>query len=44
MPAPLQRRLLLFTTLLGLLAAALFGHWLLVGRHLQSTDNAYVQG
>jgi membrane fusion protein (multidrug efflux system) len=44
MPAPLQRRLLLFTALLGLLAAALFGHWLLVGRHLQSTDNAYVQG
>lgn len=44
MPAPLQRRLLLFTALLGLLTAALFGHWLLVGRHLQSTDNAYVQG
>jgi membrane fusion protein, multidrug efflux system len=44
MPAPLQRRLLLFTALLVLLAAALFGHWLLVGRHLQSTDNAYVQG
>ncbi|MGQ7957428.1 HlyD family secretion protein [Pseudomonas sp. SP16.1] len=44
MPAPLQRRLLLFTALLALLAAALLGHWLLVGRHLQSTDNAYVQG
>lgn len=44
MPAKLQRRLLIFATLLGLLSAALFGHWLLIGRHLESTDNAYVQG
>lgn len=44
MPAPLQRRLLIFVALLVLVAAALFGHWLMVGRHLESTDNAYVQG
>ncbi|MDH1261687.1 HlyD family secretion protein [Pseudomonas sp. GD03944] len=44
MPAQLQRRLFIFLTLLCLIAAALIGHWLLVGRYLQSTDNAYVQG
>ncbi|NQD95441.1 HlyD family secretion protein, partial [Pseudomonas sp. CrR25] len=44
MPAQLQRRLFLFAGLLGLIAAALTGHWLLIGRYLESTDNAYVQG
>ncbi|MGE8361587.1 HlyD family secretion protein [Pseudomonas sp.] len=44
MPAQLQRRLFIFLTLLCLIAAALIGHWMLVGRYLQSTDNAYVQG
>ncbi|MEX6503016.1 HlyD family secretion protein [Pseudomonas zhanjiangensis] len=44
MPAQLQRRLLVFLIVLGLIAAALTGHWLLVGRYLESTDNAYVQG
>ncbi len=44
MPAQLQRRLFVFLAVLGLIAAALFGHWLVIGRHLESTDNAYVQG
>lgn len=44
MPAQLQRRLSVFVTLLALIAAGLFGHWLLVGRFHESTDNAYVQG
>jgi membrane fusion protein (multidrug efflux system) len=44
MPAQLKRRLFIFLTILALIAAALFGHWLLIGRYLESTDNAYVQG
>ena len=44
MPAQLKRRLFIFLTVIGVIAAALFGHWLLIGRHLESTDNAYVQG
>ncbi|MDP3814462.1 HlyD family secretion protein, partial [Pseudomonas sp.] len=44
MPAQLQRRLFIFLAILGLIAAALFARWLLVGRLLESTDNAYVQG
>ena len=44
MPAQLQRRLFIFLALLALIVASLFGHWWLVGRHLESTDNAYVQG
>lgn len=44
MPAQLQRRLSLFLIVVALIAAALFGHWLLVGRHHVETDNAYVQG
>ena len=43
MPAKLQRRLTVFLVLIGLIAAGLFLHWLLVGRHHESTDNAYVQ-
>ncbi len=44
MPAQLKRRLFIFLALLALDVASLFGHWWLVGRHLESTDNAYVQG
>lgn len=44
MPAQLKRRLFVFLAVLGLIAATLFAHWLLVGRFLESTDNAYVQG
>ncbi|MBU0902401.1 MAG: HlyD family secretion protein [Gammaproteobacteria bacterium] len=44
MPAQLKRRLFIFLTILALIATALFGHWLLIGRYLESTDNAYVQG
>lgn len=44
MPAQLQRRLFIFLAVLGLIAAAFSAHWLLVGRYLESTDNAYVQG
>ncbi|MGY8832561.1 MAG: HlyD family secretion protein, partial [Pseudomonadales bacterium] len=44
MPAQLQRRLFVFLLLLSLIAAVFFGHWWLIGRHLESTDNAYVQG
>lgn len=44
MPAQLQRRLFIFLILLSVIAASLFGHWWLIGRHLESTDNAYVQG
>ena len=44
MPAQLQRRLCVVLTILVLIIAAFFGHWLLIGRYLESTDNAYVQG
>jgi len=44
MSAQLQRRLSIFVTLLVLIGLGLFGHWLLVGRFHESTDNAYVQG
>ena len=44
MPAQLQRRLLIFAILLALVVGSLFGHWLLIGRFIESTDNAYVQG
>lgn len=44
MPAQLQRRLLIFLVVLGLITAAFSARWLLVGRYLESTDNAYVQG
>ena len=44
MPARVRQRLFLFLFLVAVVAAALFAHWWLVGRHYQSTDNAYVQG
>ncbi|MCU1715995.1 HlyD family secretion protein [Pseudomonas sp. 5P_3.1_Bac2] len=44
MPSPLRRRLFIFIFILAVIVAALGGHWLLVGRFIESTDNAYVQG
>ncbi|CAN7344450.1 HlyD family secretion protein [Pseudomonas solani] len=44
MPAKLQRRLFIFIVLLILVVGGFFLHWLLVGRFLETTDNAYVQG
>ena len=40
MPAQLQRRLTLFVVVIGLIGPALFGHWLLIGRFHEHTDNA----
>ena len=44
MPAKLQRRLLVFLLALGLIGAAFFAHWFWIGRFVEQTDNAYVQG
>ncbi|WP_422416526.1 HlyD family secretion protein [Pseudomonas sp. GZD-222] len=44
MPAQLKRRLLVFLTLVLLIALAFLAQWYLKGRFYQSTDNAYVQG
>ncbi len=44
MPAPLKRRLLIFATLVLLIAAGFFAHWWFKGRFYETTDNAYVQG
>ncbi|EIK93492.1 membrane fusion protein family auxiliary transport protein [Pseudomonas sp. M47T1] len=44
MPAPLKRRLLVFATLVLLIAAAFLAHWWFKGRFYETTDNAYVQG
>ncbi|MBT8764712.1 HlyD family secretion protein [Metapseudomonas boanensis] len=44
MPAKLQRRLFIFMALVTMVATGLFLHWLLIGRFVESTDNAYVQG
>ncbi|BAU75262.1 HlyD family secretion protein [Metapseudomonas furukawaii] len=44
MPVKVQRRLFIFTALVALVAAGLFTHWLLIGRFVEATDNAYVQG
>ncbi len=44
MSSPLKRRLSLFLLLLVLIATGFFLHWLLLGRYIESTDNAYVQG
>lgn len=43
MSARVRTRLLLFFLLVGLAAAGFFAHWWLLGRFLESTDNAYVQ-
>lgn len=44
MPAQLQRRLSIFIAIVAIIGLGLFGHWLLIGRFHESTDNAYVQG
>ncbi|MFK0087685.1 HlyD family secretion protein [Pseudomonas sp. NPDC090755] len=44
MPAQLKRRLLVFMTLVALVALAFLAHWYIKGRFYESTDNAYVQG
>ncbi|EMB0051611.1 TPA: HlyD family secretion protein, partial [Pseudomonas aeruginosa] len=44
MPAQLKRRLTVFLVAVGLIALAFFLHWWFIGRHVESTDNAYVQG
>ncbi|QBF27798.1 HlyD family secretion protein [Pseudomonas tructae] len=44
MPAQLKRRLLIFLTLVAIIALAFLAHWYFKGRFYESTDNAYVQG
>lgn len=44
MPAQLKRRLLIFLTLVVLIALTFLAHWYFKGRFYESTDNAYVQG
>ena len=40
MPAQLKRRLLVFFTLVAVIALAFLGHWHFKGRFYESTDNA----
>ncbi|BBH47359.1 HlyD family secretion protein [Pseudomonas sp. KU43P] len=44
MPAQLKRRLLVFFSLVAIIALAFLAHWYFKGRFFESTDNAYVQG
>ncbi|MNE19136.1 putative multidrug resistance protein EmrK [compost metagenome] len=44
MPAQLKRRLLVFLSLVLLIALAFLAQWYFKGRFYESTDNAYVQG
>lgn len=44
MPAQLKRRLSIFLALLSVVALAFLGRWYFIGRFVESTDNAYVQG
>ncbi|MES2821698.1 MAG: HlyD family secretion protein [Pseudomonadota bacterium] len=44
MPSHLRHRLLIALLLTGLVAGALFAHWFWIGRFIEQTDNAYVQG
>jgi membrane fusion protein (multidrug efflux system) len=44
MPAKLQRRLFIFVALILIVAGAFFAQWFFVGRFIETTDNAYVQG
>ena len=44
MPARVRNRLFILMLLVAVIAAGLFAHWWLVGRHYQTTDNAYVHG
>lgn len=44
MSSRVRTRLFIFLLLVALVGAAFFAHWWLIGRHYQSTNNAYVQG
>ncbi|MFA5678268.1 MAG: HlyD family secretion protein [Pseudomonas sp.] len=44
MPAQVRNRLFIFLLLVIIIGASLFAHWWLIGRHYQTTDNAYVHG
>ena len=44
MPVQLKRRLLVFFSLVAIIALAFLVHWYFKGRFFESTDNAYVQG
>ena len=44
MPAQLKRRLSVFFVLLAVVALAFLARWYFIGRFVESTDNAYVQG
>ncbi|MCP8466583.1 HlyD family secretion protein [Pseudomonas sp. ZM23] len=44
MPAQLQRRLTIFFVILAVIALAVLARWYFVGRFVEATDNAYVQG
>ena len=44
MPAQLRRRLSVFFVILAVVALAFLARWYFIGRFVESTDNAYVQG
>src|SRR5215510_10345935 len=44
MPTQLKRRLSVFLLLLCVVAIGLLARWYFVGRFIETTDNAYVQG
>ncbi|TLP72175.1 HlyD family secretion protein [Pseudomonas nitroreducens] len=44
MPAQLKRRLSVFFVILVVVALAFLARWYFIGRFVESTDNAYVQG
>ncbi|WP_430292771.1 HlyD family secretion protein [Pseudomonas sp. B1-22] len=44
MPAQLQRRLTVFLVILVVVALAFLARWYFIGRFVETTDNAYVQG
>ncbi|WP_207884282.1 HlyD family secretion protein [Pseudomonas sp. 30_B] len=44
MPAQLQRRLTVFLVILVVVSLAFLARWYFIGRFVETTDNAYVQG
>ncbi|UAW99514.1 HlyD family secretion protein [Halopseudomonas nanhaiensis] len=44
MSSRVRTRLFIFLFLVAIVGAAFFAHWWLIGRHYESTNNAYVQG
>ncbi|SDS02368.1 membrane fusion protein, multidrug efflux system [Halopseudomonas xinjiangensis] len=44
MSSRVRIRLSIFLLLVAIVGAAFFAHWWLIGRHFESTNNAYVQG